>query len=338
MAPLTIEASVSLLALSTINRKPSHYFNRLINCNKFRVIRVAYVCDVCRAKGFKKECRHRLDSKPWWVDGAKLSEIESILGADNADKLELENLGLDPEDDELEVFPSKLVLELFNKPRVVLTRPIRVVYISIDPCAGSIKPEDKEPSDMAVIVIGQPGNVILGQNGWRVGRTEAYRDRLVNMLNKIMSHPMVEGATIVVDVERGTGLVAGDAQAIIQNNFQHVCVMNDYDEDNPGRITNYDVKHEMAQLTRAWLAVNDVGFWENLSCDDSVKTSAKLKDQLLKFKRNVKEGKGMNSDTVIYSGKGKNKDDKDDLSVTLQKCVLAMKDFAGQRKYARWHR
>jgi hypothetical protein len=135
-----------------------------------------------------------------------------------------------------------------------------------------------------------------------------------------------------VDVETGTGFTAGHVHKLMKDNFKRVVIMSDYD-NKPGRVTNYQTKAEMAQLTNAILARGDVRISRDFvtSHEDAGELLDMFSSQMTGYTRNVKETSS-GSMSVTYSGKQKGR--KDDLAVTFQRAIKAMHDFYTQPKYA----
>jgi hypothetical protein len=158
-------------------------------------------------------------------------------------------------------------------------------------------------------------------------RSEDYEGVLVSHLKALRAHPHCRFAQIVVDVESGTGLTAGDVQRMIKDSFNRVVVMDDY-SNKPGRKTTYTTKAELVQLTRVALRRKEIVVF-----DQFVTHHAKPNElweewlkQMLKYAQNKKQTRNGNI-SITYTGKGTAGKEKDDLSLTFQRGIKTMVDF-----------
>lgn len=339
ISPTLVQDESCLVALSTVSYVPEHFFARLIaNVNKsFKVERIKYVCDTCAKEKRDKKmtyCIHNADFVPHWNNEDNLGIIAELVGKEGLRTFLVENLGLDPERPVSEVFRADMVRAFVASARRQLTSPIRDIFVVVDPCGGSIKDYKDRPSDFAVVTIGSPGNVILGMESIGANKEEDYEDRLVAHIRRIQANRYCQNARIVVDVETGTGFTAGNVNKLIKQHFNRVVIMSDYDR-KPGRQTSNESKAEMAQLTNAMLMKGDVCFHEHFvtTHEDPEQLMEMFTEQMIAYKRNIKETeRGYVS--VIYNGKEGNK--KDDMAVTFQRAVYAMHDFYRLEQYAEY--
>lgn len=336
LAPILIKENTCLLALSTVAYKANHFFARLVanSAKSFKVIRVKFICEQCEAKGLRDEvCRHRRDCVPHWAAESVIGIIKELVGKEGQSRIETENLGLDPVADDSEVFKPALIQDLLTKDRIPLTRDLRQIFLIVDPCAGSIRQNEDRPSDFAILTFGYPGNIWLGMESLPANKSEDYEAILVSHLKTLRAKPHCRFAQIVVDVESGTGLTAGDVQRLVKDHFNQVVIMDD-DSRKPGRQTTYKMKAELVQLTAAALRKKEVFIY-----DEFVTHHPKPKDlwgkwhqQMLKYAQKKKQLRDGNI-SFTYTGKG-NGDEQDDLALTFQRGVRTMIDFFNLPKYA----
>jgi hypothetical protein len=210
------------------------------------------------------------------------------------------------------------------------------IYISIDPVAGSDNPE-KNCSDFVITSICEPNTIILGMEQLNIVSTDGYEGILIDHIKRLRENQYTVNAVIVLDVEAGTGFVAGDAEAIVTNNFLNVVVMHDFKIRKPGTRTDADAKEQMYQLTRAELQFETLNI-----CSDFI-TSHKnkeamlndLRSQLMQYARYAAVAKNpFESTKYLYSGKGDNNRQKDDLCLTLQRAIYTRKRFKYDPQFA----
>lgn len=338
VVPILILEHSCLVAISTLGKEPTNYFNRLVKSGLFFVHKVTYVCEKCIEKGEIQQCRHRLDAIPHWSNDDMLAKVKDIAGEDNQDKFERENLGVVSEDSRPNCFRESRVMEMMTNPRRVLEAPVRYVYVCIDPSAGTDISENNM-SDFAVVTISGPNTTILGMEGIDAVEPSDYQDRLIEHVRRIRALKFVQDATLIVDVESGTGQEAGHITTLLRQNFTNVVTMRDF-KRKPGTKTLNSTKKEMMEMTRALLNAGDVSILrEFVTTDpDPAKLLKKFQDQMLEYSRFVSVGRTIHQkNTETYSGKGASKNRMDDLCVTFQRAVFARAKFLFSGQYDQFH-
>lgn len=335
IVPILVNNAI-LLALSTVGSQKTNYFNQLLARGVFLVHRNSYVCDDCVKAGIRKQCIHKQGSRPHWAnDEERLNDIYNLVGEEGRETYEMETLGLDPLEDEASVFPVERIKDLFARPRVALNQKIRFLFMFVDPCAGSKKPEDQRPSNFGVVTIAEPGHIVMGIEEFHANEEKDYAPFLIDHISRIKAHPFCEKAVIVLGVEIGTGFTAPTVQDMIMRHVgtKNVVCMNDHDTIR-GRSTSYETKIRMAEVTRTYLNIGDIAFWEHLvTHKDDTAILKTLREQLVNYQRVATETK--TGSTVIYTGKTGGK--RDDLAVSFQLDLNMINDFFRDPKYSKHH-
>lgn len=267
------------------------------------------------------------------------------MGENSHSTFELEALGVEAEEFTVELFGKDAINNLVKQPRVKFTRPVKRVFVCFDPCAGTKKREyDKRPSDAAIATIASVagvGHVLIGLESLGFNRTQEIKPYLKKHLEAIRSLPMFEHATIVFDIESGTGMSAGDMQAFVRKHFTNVVMMNEEaDGFKPGMPQTKRSKEEMVESFCVALQENMFGIAEDFV---SVHQPA---DKVLEMWR--QQGNRYQEETVTtknghtsssYSGKGEKGTEKDDIFNATLRGFNAYRIFSNDAQYQRfWHR
>jgi hypothetical protein len=339
IAPLMGPSNVCLIGLSTLGASPTNFFTRLIRSGKFSVQEVSYICKPCQQKGVTTTCPHNADAVPHWSGESRVDLIRDILGEGSEEQFMRESLGVikDDADDENGrlCFGKSKVLELISNARIKFENIIRFVYICIDPCAGSDN-EAKAMSDFAVVTMSGPGRTILGMEAIKVIREEDFEHRLIEHIRRVRTIKMCEKAKIVLDIESGTGLEASRVNKLVRSHFDDVITMTDFIRKD-GTKTDEAAKRDMVTITREALEAGDVSIHEDFvtTHSDPKKLMQEFGDQMMEYSRVINQGNGRRAPTVTFTGKTK-QGKKDDLAMTFQRCIRAMRRFATSPKYDRW--
>ncbi len=336
IAPLMVVDSVCMIAISTMGKAKSNFFTRLITSGDFYAYSFSYMCGNCMKKGRTGDsCIHNIDYIPHWASEGQLDKIKNLVGEGEKERFGREALGIVTEEIGNNCFPASKITAIYSQPRVSLDFACRFVFVVVDPCAGS-DIADKRESDFAVITLGGEHSVILGMEAWDVVQSEDYETKLIEHIKKIRALPRCRDARIILDVEAGTGLEAGNIIGLVQKNFRNVVPILDFYR-KPGTKTTEPVKMEMMEMTREMIERKDVYIHEDfVTSDPNPETIlCKWRDQMLDYTREVKVSASINQAShVILSGKGKNGGTPDDLSVTYQRAVRCSKRFLHDAKYA----
>jgi hypothetical protein len=338
VAPILILEHACLIAISTMGKEPTNFFTKLLKNDTFFVHKITYVCETCIEKGIQKQCKHRLDSIPHWSNEGKLELIKNLIGDEESERFERENLGVVAEESTPYCFSADKIQQLMSNPRRSLSQPMRYIYVCIDPCAGS-DIEDKRTSDFALVVIGGPGTIILGMEAIDAYLPDHYNKRIVDHLRQIRKMRYCEDSIFVLDVESGTGLEAGHIIKLITENFNNVVVMQDFHR-KPGTRTHEAEKKEMMELTRTLVDTGDISICKDFVCTDPKPEVilGKFSSQMMAYERRIVIGKGVRQQNKeLYSGKGVHKNKLDDLSTSFQRAVRCRKTFLFSGKYDRFH-
>jgi hypothetical protein len=227
-----------LFGISTLCEKET-VFAKMLDLEEFDSHRVCNICEDCLALGISVECEHKKHSKVSWISGDN-SIRNKLFPGDSDLAREMEGV---PTESNRRCFSKHTIERMMARPRVEITEIVRHVYVIIDPVAGS-DGINSESSDFVILSICSPNTTLVGLDALSVRRHEDYEDILYSHLCKIRQLPYFESATLVLDVECGTGLEASHAQSIIRRLSDVQCI----DEFNPSfvgkRRYSYFKKHD----------------------------------------------------------------------------------------------
>jgi len=302
------------------------------------VHRVEYICGPCRDKGVKRVCLHKLDSLPHWSSSTKVDRIQALLGDEEEEVFQREGLGIVDHTDGPYVFPKDKIREAFALPRVSIRDPVRFVYMVIDPAAGS-DIAAKATSQFAIVSICHPNTTIVGLEAFDIVAVGSdFKPTLIEHVRKIRALPFFGDCHIVVDVESGTGTAARDAIACLQDEFLNIIPIKDFTRKYGTTMLN-TIKEELVLLTRTVLEMGDVRVYDRLVTSHPHPNTiiGRLKDQLMEYARHVIVGTGPKAhNSVIYHGKGENRNKMDDLALSFQRAIRARRRFWEEPAYAYW--
>lgn len=344
IAPILSPTNVCLIALSTIGEKSTNFFSRMLKSGMFKVHEVKYICKKCLDAGVRKVCPHNVDYLPPWTQESRMEKMRKI-GSTTADGTGdsaylRESLGVVIEEDDTgaQCFSASRILEIKTNPRRTFDRVVRYVFCCIDPCAGS-DDEAKRLSDFAVVTMANQDYTILGMEAIDVVEPEQFEGRLIDHLHKIRRIPMCERATIVLDIESGTGLEASRVDKLVRNHFLDVITMRDFLR-KPGTKTDEAAKRDMVVITNDALKMGEVFIHENFVTTHP-NPDGILNDFFTQMENYTRvfatSTSNRRASQVTFTGKTK-PGMKDDLSVTFQRCIRAMIGFKKSDKYDKYRR
>lgn len=303
------------VAISSL-AKGSNLFGRMLTAREYMtIIEISYICADCQAAGVKNVCPHRLAVLPPWI--SEDNDFAKYLFGDDED-IAREQMGVVAQSN-MYCFPKHLIRSFITGPRSSLYEPVRHIFISIDPCGGSKKPEHGR-SDFAVVSICYPHTTILGIEALDVVRTEDYERVLLEHVRSLRRKQYCENATLVVDVEANNMMEAGNIQAIIQSVGNVVCMNNAGRKD--GMETTVASKEEMVEMFDRLIHAHDVRIDANIVCSNPNPAGLimQLGAQCEEYRRYIRPSTDVTRRSVhTFSGKGERGNKKDDLCLTLQR-------------------
>ena len=334
LTPVLIVNKTVVIMISTIGKKSTNIFTKILKSEFFDVVHITFICAPCLAKGETQACIHNRDFMPSWT-GDNMGLVNSIFDGDE-ETFARENLGVVTNQGP-NCFKEVSVLKMMNDPKVSLTSPERFVFVCVDPSGGSDIPE-KRTSDFAIVSICGPNTTIVGIDAVDAAWSHDYEPILIAHLTRIREMPMLTNATIVIDAESGTGYVAGDVEVLIRRRFENVVFMSDFTNRKPGTLTTNPAKAEMVEMMNAALEFGDIRILRDMitSHKQPKQMMSELQDQMLSYERVVCASSSIRtSNTVKFTGKASGKL-RDDLCVTLQRCIRARHRFKFGKEYRRY--
>ncbi len=171
-----------------------------------------FICEPCFAQGMRDPCVHNRDSVPDHL--GENSELVKSMYGDNDESRARDVMGI-VDDVGCNCFTEHSVMNMMKSPRETIYKPVRFIFVVVDPCAGS-RIEETRASDFCIVTMCAPFSTIVGIDAFDVITTQDYEPRVLEHIRRIRAMPMFTNATIVLDAESGTGLTAGDVQLLIQ--------------------------------------------------------------------------------------------------------------------------
>lgn len=338
IAPILALSVVALIAISTLGSQPGSYQYALLESGFFDKEFVTYVCKACEEKGIENECKHNLDKIPHWSDEDRLSIIKNAMG-ENKEKFARESLGIVRHEPSY-VFDQGKIRDMYNRERYELSDYVNYIFISVDPVGGSDNP-DKNKSDFVIMSICEPYTTILGMEQLNIVATVGYEKILIDHLHRLRLNQYTANATLVIDVESGSGFVAPDVAAMVRNNFRNYYILSDFKVRKEGTLTTNEGKAKMYQLTHNELRQDRVRIATNIVTHnpDPEKMVAEFRDQMLNYSRYaIKAKTAFETTKYVYTGKGEDGNSKDDLSLTFQRAIYTRFRFQFDPKFAHFRR
>ena len=269
--------------------------------------------------------------QPAWIGNKQ--NIGASMFADDDAELNRDLMGITEEQNSPYCFPKHLILELMTRPRIKIYETVQFVYVGIDPCAGSDNPEENM-SDFVIVSICKPETVIVGIEAIPMVRHQDYEEVMRNHLRKIRSLPFFEFATFVFDIEANGNSEWSHIVAIAQE-FSPVVIMSDYKNKQATNTTN-SAKLDMMTLTRSVLDSHGVRILDNFvtSHPNPTKLWAEVQTQFCSYERICVPSNSMKTkNSVIFSGKGRSKNRKDDICLTAQRTIRSRRIFLEAPRY-----
>lgn len=320
--PLMALSSVCFVALSTLGEKTSGWFNKLIDSGLVDAMVVRYVCEACIAKGIHKPCIHCVDSLPHWSSDDRVSLMQKMYGEENKATYMREVMGIVEDANDALCFSSRLVKEVRAAPPEVFHRPVKEIFVTIDPVAGS-EFSEKRASDFAIVAIASPYTTIMGMEALDIVDTTGYRGTLEKFCHRLRDDEMTQDATLIFDVEMGTGFTAPDVYGFVREKFNNIITINDK-ERKEGTLTTFKSKQEMMELTRNILEAGEIRFWKKFvtSNENPEIIKEEWSIQMCAYSRLFVPGNTVSShNKYVLTGKGVDKTMKDDLCLTFQRAL-----------------
>lgn len=334
IVPIIGKSTTATVMISTPGKQPTNLFNRLSRSKAFRTVTITYVCPNCQQLGVKEICKHRFHERPHWM-GGKDQVLTEIFGDDD-EAIQRDMLGVMDEVDSPYCFPEPLVDKLFAKPMAEIYEPVRFVFVSIDPCAGTDN-EQKGTSDFAIVSICGPHSTIVGIDAIPAITHHDWEGPLLKHLQSIRARPYFENCRFVVDVE-GNGSMAWSHINAVVCQMSDVILLSDYKNKQATNTTNA-AKKDMVDITRAVLEADDIRFMKGMitSHPHPDRVMQEFKRQMLSYERYVIANPSLRSqNSIIFSGKGSNKDKKDDICLTFQRALRWRRIFLESPKYRQY--
>lgn len=321
--PLMALSTVCFVCLSTLGQKTAGWFNKLIDSGLVDSKVVRYVCPPCEAKGITNPCIHNVDSLPHWGSEDRVALMQKMYGEENQEVYLREVMGIVKDDREGRVFSERKVREALTSPFVDFNRAVRRIFVCIDPCAGS-EVSEKNASDFAIVAIAEPYTTVVGMEALNIVDTAGYRAVLEQFCIRLRTaDEYTRDATLIFDVEMGTGFTAPDVYAFVREKFVNIETVNDM-RRKEGTLTTHKVKQEMMELTREVLNNDEVRFWKKFvtSHPNPAQLRERWAKQMCDYRRIFVKGNTVKStNSYVLTGKGENKDLPDDLSTTFQRAL-----------------
>ena len=337
ICPLLQLRNVAFIGITTINGKVDNYINDLIRRNIFDHYLIATLCNACKLAG-NFDCEHKKAEIPKWQSAERRDFVKAIYGNTRDDQLAREAHGIlkTPKNT---CFDSDAIFKLFSKERMTLTKSVEYLFVTIDPCGGSMSPE-QNLSDFAVCAHVAPGLRIIGLEAIPIQVPDDYETRLIQFIIDCMKHPMIRQAQLVVIVEGNLALEASHIRRIIHKQFPSALFIGDMGNKD-GVKTDEKSKHQMALIFDTHLRSGAISISDDFVTTDPEPTKLleKAKTQLLNYSRLTVPAKSpFNPTRFKYSGKGKNLKDKDDLSIVLQLALYWSQRFFTSTEFLQYHR
>lgn len=331
LAPLLGVRTTSIILISTPGEQPTNLFNELCKSPHFKVVLITYVCGPCLEKGVTEVCKHRAHERSHWLGGNE-DIVKELMGTNNL-SYQRDMLGIHEVQGTPYCFPKHLLDATLAAPPVDVHQPPRFVYTAIDPNVGT-DDISASTSDFAIVSISGPGTIIVGMDAIPAQSPPDFEPVLRAHLQNIRNLPHFENCYFVLDVEANGQMIWYHINSIIKE-FSNVIFTSDYKNKTATNTSNKS-KRDMVILTRTILESRDLHFHPNYVTTSGTRQEMrrKLIDQMALYKRVNLPSSTTSSNTLIYSGKGDNHKQKDDLCLTLQRDIYRRRVFLESPKYA----
>jgi len=331
--PMMSVSGTALFGISTLNKSPSNIYTKMVTSGLFNNYAVTLICDDCLKTGIREACKHYDWKIPkWFARGG--NPLKCLFPTDDESNMRENNGIVDLGDNHC--FSARLVDDFIAKPRRTLHENIRYVFTMVDPSAGS--EVEGGLSDFAIISVCERDTILVGMEQMKVNNYSDYQGILERHIKKIRKIPHLENCVNILDVESGTGFEAGRLQDEARKCGDITCI-DDFTR-KPGSKTNHSMKAECVEWTKSILQNGKLSIHRDLVTHNTkpLEMLTNFADQLKNFEKFVVASK---SNTVpnkyVYSGKGSNKNKKDDLSFTFLRGVRLVNLFFTNSSYRKYH-
>jgi hypothetical protein len=338
VVPLMMLAQVAFIGITTISGAVDNYVNDLIRKHAYPHMEITMVCAPCRRAGLVANCPHQKHERPKWQSESQLSKVKKIFGEEREDQFARESMGILTAP-KTQCFDSDAILNLFSAQRYGLDRSVNYLFVTIDPCGGSMVPENSI-SDFAVCSHVTPGFKIVGFEGIACSHPKDYEMRLVEHIRLALSHPQIRDAKLICAVEGNLAFEATHLKRKILEFYPNAVFISNMGLKD-GVKTDENTKHGMALMLATALNSENVTILNDWVTTDPnpLKLLEKVKKQLLNYKRLTIPPKSPFHPTKFkYSGKGNNTADKDDMSIVVQLALYWSQRFFTTTEFIEHHR
>jgi len=338
IVPLLMKRFVAFIGITTVSSELDNFVNDFIRRKVFYHVEYTMVCPPCRRAGKEESCDHYEYKTPPWLTKEGQEFTKKIYGEQRVEQFAREGLGI-VKVPTMNCFDMESVHRLFDKARVPLSRVSEYLFITIDPCGGSMKP-DTSVSQLALCSHAVPGYQMVGAEGIFVAKPEDYEDRIINHIHMCRRNPFLTNARIVVFIENNLALEASHLRKLIKDHFPRAVFPNETDDVKDGLKTSKESKAAMAMMTARLLREDQLSISKDFVTTDANPAGLleALRKQLLRYSKLTIPSKDPYGNTRIsYSGKGLNMKDMDDLAIAFQMDVYLHQQFLGMNpKFLRY--
>ena len=339
IAPVFGKEGTKLIALSSPEISQDNGFSLALQKNKhlFETIHITYVCEECVKLKIATICKHRWLEVPAWQTAESLKVAKALMDDDET-VFARENLGL-VVDDGRYVFNTPLITYIFEAAKTDIVKQVPFVFVSIDPCAGSMIPE-KGLSDFAIVSFIPNPKTVVGLDSFPSGDHKDYLPRVIAHIEKLKQNEFMKHAYFVIDVENNSDTLASIIYDKVMDHFPG-CIIPFSSHPNTAKIGNSiqtKEKTEMVHLAQQYINERSICFFRDYSTTnpkqnrDRYLDLKELQAQCLRLERQVDiTSKGV-AKNVRYTGKAGNK--KDDLVITFMRVMHTAKRFFQMQHYA----
>jgi hypothetical protein len=338
--PLISMKISATIGISTIDPSPDNFVTDLKNRNVIKFIPIELACETCKKAGEGESCKHRRHLAPPTLGGGRYELTRKLYPEEEGGRYAVEMLGI-VKQEEKNCFNHNLLHELFaNRKFDPNENQHRYLFITIDPCGGSVKPSDSS-SDVALVSHCLPSMRVLGSDLMQVKNITECGPRVLEHIHMCLKLYSMRNAKLIVFIE---GNMQGEAQFLmnlIMSHFPYASFPSTYNpNDKVGLITNNRVKHDMAQGFSQALMSERVSIAEPFITTDPHPQAllTKIRTQLMKYSRYAKEGKDpLQSTRYTYTGKNLSMKEKDDGAIVWQMGDYAVREFFKRKEWVLYH-
>jgi hypothetical protein len=330
--------NVAFIGITTISGQQDNYINDLIRRHVFDHLEITTVCRSCRRAGIAANCEHFKHEIPKWQSVGRRDFVKEIYGPERMNQFAKESQGILTQPSTA-CFDADSIHKVFSENRKSITQAVDYLFITIDPCGGSMKPQDNL-SDFAVMAHFVPGVQIRGYEAIACRNPDDYELRLIQFISLALDHPMIRDAKLVVTVEGNLGMEASYIRRLIYSRWPTTSFIGNMGQKD-GVKADERSKHEMALVFDRALREGSVSICREFVTTDSnpAQLLQKARDQWLNYSRLTVPAKSPFMPTKFkFSGKGKNLHDKDDLSIVTQLGILWSQRFFTTPEFISHHK